>query len=161
MGDGRSGVLLNVDGILLDTNYLHALTWWQAFRDAGIAGEGLLQHLAPAASDRQQRAAELVQRCADVGPAVVLATSGQASDLDRMLPAIGVPEDRITGSATPPTSRRPSPPRTCCRWRRRSSGFTSGGIPACQLEGAGADEVYAGPADLLERWPESALSRLG
>ena len=32
------GVLLDVDGTLLDTNYLHALAWWQAFRDAGVAG---------------------------------------------------------------------------------------------------------------------------
>jgi phosphoglycolate phosphatase-like HAD superfamily hydrolase len=27
------GVLFDVDGTLLDTNYLHVLAWWQAFRD--------------------------------------------------------------------------------------------------------------------------------
>ena len=32
------GVLLDVDGTLLDTNYLHVLAWWQAFRDAGHEG---------------------------------------------------------------------------------------------------------------------------
>lgn len=32
---GRPGVLFDVDGTLLDTNYLHILAWWQAFRDAG------------------------------------------------------------------------------------------------------------------------------
>ena len=32
--NGKPGVLLDVDGTLLDTNYLHALAWWQAFRDA-------------------------------------------------------------------------------------------------------------------------------
>lgn len=31
----RPGVLLDVDGTLLDTNYLHVLAWCQAFRDAG------------------------------------------------------------------------------------------------------------------------------
>ncbi len=224
MGEGRAGVLLDVDGTLLDTNYLHAVTWWQAFRDAGIAGvtmtdthqavgiagEGLLEHLAPDASDRQtrkairrqskryakyrsevvafDRAAELVQRCTDAGLAVVLATSGQGSDLDWMLPAIGVPDGVIAGSATSADveDAKPAPDLLQVamekfgldRERTVSIGdtvwdieaahgagvpilaFTSGGIPACQLEAAGADEVYAGPADLLERWSESALSRL-
>ncbi|SNS07432.1 haloacid dehalogenase superfamily, subfamily IA, variant 3 with third motif having DD or ED [Geodermatophilus pulveris] len=31
----RPGVLFDVDGTLLDTNYLHVLAWWQAFRDTG------------------------------------------------------------------------------------------------------------------------------
>jgi phosphoglycolate phosphatase-like HAD superfamily hydrolase len=29
------GVLFDIDGTLLDTNYLHVLAWWQAFRDNG------------------------------------------------------------------------------------------------------------------------------
>lgn len=57
--DLRSGVLFDVDGTLLDTNYLHVLAWWQALNDAGhegvpmaaihravgIASEGLVEHL--------------------------------------------------------------------------------------------------------------------
>ena len=35
MTDLRPGVLFDVDGTLVDTNYLHALAWWRAFRDAG------------------------------------------------------------------------------------------------------------------------------
>src|SRR5919112_320916 len=35
MPDLRPGVLFDVDGTLLDTNYLHVLAWWQAFRDTG------------------------------------------------------------------------------------------------------------------------------
>jgi HAD superfamily hydrolase (TIGR01509 family) len=36
MTDGlRAGVLFDVDGTLVDTNYLHALAWSRAFRDAG------------------------------------------------------------------------------------------------------------------------------
>lgn len=29
------GVLLDIDGTLLDTNYLHVVAWWRAFRDTG------------------------------------------------------------------------------------------------------------------------------
>ena len=35
MPDLRPAVLLDVDGTLLDTNYLHVLAWWQAFEDTG------------------------------------------------------------------------------------------------------------------------------
>lgn len=34
-GRGDAGVILDVDGTLLDTNYLHAVAWARAFRDAG------------------------------------------------------------------------------------------------------------------------------
>jgi phosphoglycolate phosphatase-like HAD superfamily hydrolase len=58
MPDLRPGVLFDVDGTLLDTNYLHVLAWWQAFMDAGhgpvpmdrihraigIPSEGLVRH---------------------------------------------------------------------------------------------------------------------
>ena len=57
--DPRPGVLFDVDGTLLDTNYLQVLAWWQAFRDTGhddvsmadchraigIASEELVTHL--------------------------------------------------------------------------------------------------------------------
>ncbi|MGY1694925.1 MULTISPECIES: HAD family hydrolase [unclassified Geodermatophilus] len=57
--DKRPGVLFDVDGTLLDTNYLQVLAWWQAFRDTGhedvsmadchraigIASEQLVTHL--------------------------------------------------------------------------------------------------------------------
>lgn len=33
-----AGVLFDVDGTLLDTNYLHVPAWWQAFRDTGHTG---------------------------------------------------------------------------------------------------------------------------
>ena len=32
----RRGVLFDVDGTLVDTSYLHAVSWWQAFRHAGL-----------------------------------------------------------------------------------------------------------------------------
>jgi HAD superfamily hydrolase (TIGR01509 family) len=33
--DRRAGVLFDVDGTLVDTNYLHVLAWWQALRTQG------------------------------------------------------------------------------------------------------------------------------
>jgi HAD superfamily hydrolase (TIGR01509 family) len=35
MGEPARGVLFDVDGTLVDTNYLHAVTWWEAFRQGG------------------------------------------------------------------------------------------------------------------------------
>jgi HAD superfamily hydrolase (TIGR01509 family) len=32
---GRAGILFDVDGTLVDTNYLHALAWWRALNDVG------------------------------------------------------------------------------------------------------------------------------
>jgi HAD superfamily hydrolase (TIGR01509 family) len=34
-GKGPTAVLFDVDGTLVDTNYLNAVTWWEAFRQAG------------------------------------------------------------------------------------------------------------------------------
>ena len=34
--DARAA-LFDVDGTLVDTNYLHVVTWWEAFRQAGHA----------------------------------------------------------------------------------------------------------------------------
>lgn len=58
------GVLLDVDGTLVDTNYLHTLAWWQAFRRfghdvpmasihraIGMGGSTLIEHLI--GSDRE------------------------------------------------------------------------------------------------------------
>ena len=35
MSAGEKAVLFDVDGTLVDTNYLHVVTWWQAFAQAG------------------------------------------------------------------------------------------------------------------------------
>jgi HAD superfamily hydrolase (TIGR01509 family) len=55
-----SAVLFDVDGTLVDTNYLHAVTWWEAFRQhghhvpmarihrsIGMGSDKLLGHLLP------------------------------------------------------------------------------------------------------------------
>lgn len=35
MTNDRPAILFDVDGTLLDTNYLHTVAWWRAFRDTG------------------------------------------------------------------------------------------------------------------------------
>lgn len=57
-GSGKRGVLFDVDGTLVDSNYLHAVCWWQAFRRMehdvpmsaihraiGMGGDKLVEHL--------------------------------------------------------------------------------------------------------------------
>lgn len=71
-----AGVLFDVDGTLLDTNYLHVHAWWQALRDAGytevtmaqihqaigIGSTGLVAHLTGETSDRAiERHSEIYQ----------------------------------------------------------------------------------------------------
>ena len=76
--DLRAGLLFDMDGTLMDTNYLHCLAWSRAFRDAGewapmnaihrLIGMGgdqlvpeLLGHKSPAATAaRPHRYAELL-----------------------------------------------------------------------------------------------------
>ncbi|GAA1432598.1 HAD family hydrolase [Microlunatus lacustris] len=216
----RAGVLLDVDGTLLDTNYLHALAWWQAMRDGGVEGvtmtdchqavgigsEELVRRLAgreddavvEAHSERYDalqdqvvafdRSADLVRHLAGTGLAVVLATSGREQDLEWMLPAIGVEDDLIDGSTTSGDveQAKPHPDLLSTAMEQHSLdpertvaigdtvwdiqaahdagvrivAFTTGGIPRCQLEQAGADEVWSGPADLLEHWSSSILAEL-
>jgi HAD superfamily hydrolase (TIGR01549 family) len=45
-GDRPSALVLDVDGTLLDTNYLHVIAWWEAFRDAGHEVSGFDIHRA-------------------------------------------------------------------------------------------------------------------
>ena len=58
MADLRPGVLLDLDGTLIDTNYLHTLAWWRALIDigewapmnaihrlVGMGGDQLVPHL--------------------------------------------------------------------------------------------------------------------
>lgn len=62
---GPVAVLFDVDGTLVDTNYLHAVTWWEAFRQyghhvamarihrtIGMGSDKLLDHLLPGDRDR-------------------------------------------------------------------------------------------------------------
>jgi HAD superfamily hydrolase (TIGR01509 family) len=65
MSDSISAVLFDVDGTLMDSNYLHAVTWWEAFTQAGhdvpmarihraigMGSDQLLDALLPAGRDK-------------------------------------------------------------------------------------------------------------
>ena len=218
----RSGVLLDVDGTLLDTNYLQVLAWWQAFRDTGhdevsmadchraigIGSAELVTHLLGDDADdvdtvvetkgrryeplRELVAAfprvdELLAACRERGLAVVLATSGMESDLEWMQPAIGG-EDVVDGATTSADveSAKPAPDllqtavadhgldpeRTVAVgdtvWDVRAArdaglpciALTCGGISRAELVEAGADEVYADPADLLAHLEDSLVGKV-
>jgi HAD superfamily hydrolase (TIGR01509 family) len=73
----RSGVLFDVDGTLVDTTYLHAVSWWEALRqhDAdvpmaeihraiGMGSDNLLDHLL--GKDRDRSDDELMSTAHDV-----------------------------------------------------------------------------------------------
>lgn len=45
-GQGPAALVLDVDGTLLDTNYLHVIAWWEAFREAGHEVSGFDVHRA-------------------------------------------------------------------------------------------------------------------
>jgi len=64
-GKGPTAALFDVDGTLVDTNYLHSVTWWEAFRQAGhqvpmaeihratgMGSDQLLDKLLPAGRDK-------------------------------------------------------------------------------------------------------------
>jgi HAD superfamily hydrolase (TIGR01509 family) len=219
--DLQPGVLLDVDGTLLDTNYLQVLAWWRAFRDTGhddvsmadchraigIGSAELVTHLlgddVPDAGEVMEaksrryeplrelvaafpRVDELLAACRERGLAVVLATSGEESDLEWMVPAIGG-EDVVDGSTTSADveSAKPAPDllRTAAEahgldpartvavgdtiWdvrAARAAGFpviavTCGGISRQELLEEGADEVYDDPADLLAHLDDSLIGR--
>jgi HAD superfamily hydrolase (TIGR01509 family) len=66
MNESARGVLFDVDGTLVDTNYLHAVAWWEAFRQSGytvptarihraigMGSDKLLDHLLGTGRDRE------------------------------------------------------------------------------------------------------------
>ena len=119
---------------------------------------------------------------------MVLATSGPRSDLGWMLPAIGVGEGVLAGTTTSDdvAEGKPAPDLMTTAMRQhdldpartvaigdtvwdvqaaRAAGvriisLTCGGISGRDLTAAGADEVFDGPSDLVDRWDDSLLARL-
>ncbi len=66
MAVNRTGILFDVDGTLVDTTYLHAVAWWQAFRRhdhdvpmaeihraVGMGSDNLVEHLVGDAADER------------------------------------------------------------------------------------------------------------
>ncbi|MEV4338976.1 HAD family hydrolase [Streptomyces sp. NPDC049590] len=212
--------VFDVDGTLVDTNHLHVVTWWEAFRQAGhevpmhavhravgLGSTDLIAHLLGDGRDRDQDselsaahtalygqyfdrlpalpgAGELLRRLRGDGWTVVLATSASGAELGALRRAIGA-DDAITATASSddvqqgkpapepvehalelagvPASRAVFVGDTVWDMRAGSKagvrcvGLLCGGIPRADLEEAGAETVYADPADLLARLTGSPL----
>ncbi|MER6683467.1 HAD family hydrolase [Streptomyces olivaceoviridis] len=212
--------VFDVDGTLVDTNHLHVVTWWEAFRQAGhdvpmhavhravgLGSADLVAHLLGDDRDRDQDAAlsaahtalygqyfdrlpalpgagELLRRLHGDGWTVVLATSASGAELGALRRAIDA-DDAIAATASADDVREgkpaPEPVQHALElagvpasravfvgdtvWDMRAGskagvrclGVLCGGIPRADLEEAGAEAVYADPADLLARLTGSPL----
>lgn len=207
------GVVLDVDGTLVDSNYVHVRCWREALHQAGHdvpsatihraigkPSAGLLDEvLGPwrdTAKDEDLIAAhavlygeqqptlhalpgarELLRTCADLGLVVALASSASKDearvlrellDADDVIAAMTTADDVESGKPEPDPigvalDRMSLEPENAVfvgdsvwdviaaqRVPIRFIGVCSGGIAACELSAAGAQELYAGPAELLD-----------
>ncbi|MFF9522962.1 HAD family hydrolase [Streptomyces achromogenes] len=213
--------VFDVDGTLVDTNHLHVVTWWEAFRQAGhevpmhavhravgLGSTDLIAHLLGDDRDRDRDdelsaahtalygqyfdrlpalpgAGELLRRLRGDGWTVVLATSASGAELGALRRAIDA-DDAITATASSDDVQegKPAPEpvehalelagvsasravfvgdtvwdmRAGSKAGVRCVGVLCGGIPRADLEEAGAEAVYADPADLLARLAGSPLA---
>ncbi|MFE2383778.1 HAD family hydrolase [Streptomyces sp. H49] len=213
--------VFDVDGTLVDTNHLHVVTWWEAFRQAGhdvpmhavhravgLGSSDLVAHLLGEDRDRGQDdalsaahkalygqyfdrlpalpgAGELLRRLHHDGWTVVLATSASGSELGALRRAIDA-DDAIADTASSDDVQRGKPApepvehalelagvpasravfvgdtvwdmRAGAKAGVRCVGVLCGGIPRADLEEAGAEAVYADPADLLARLDTSPFA---
>ncbi|MEU9627307.1 HAD family hydrolase [Streptomyces luteogriseus] len=221
MGSAGRAAVFDVDGTLVDTNHLHVVAWWEAFRQAGhevpmhavhravgLPSTDLVAHLLGEDRDTDQDAdisaghkalygqyfgrlpalpgaGDLLRRLHRDGWTVVLATSAggaelgalrRALDADEAISATASADDVDEGKPAPepvehalelagvPAERAVFVGDTVWDMRAGSSagvrclGVLCGGIPRADLEEAGADAVYAGPAHLLSALDDGPLS---
>jgi HAD superfamily hydrolase (TIGR01509 family) len=221
MDKPAAAVLFDVDGTLIDTNYLHAVTWWETFAKAGhdvgmadihraigMGSDKLLDALLPARRDRDEDselaaghdalfsvywsrlrplpgAADLVRACKSAGLRVVLASSAGQSELQAMRAALDAEDaiDEVTSSADVGQTK-PAPDivqvalakadieparavfvgdtvwdvKACRQAGVHCIAVLTGGISRDELAGAGADEIFAGPGQLLAELGASSLA---
>ncbi len=184
----------------------HDVTMAELHRAVGIASEELVEHVlgkpdeatATAHSEEYEPfrdevrplpgAADLLLECHRRGLRVVIATSGKESDLEWMLPAIGVGRETLDGvvTASDVEGSKPAPDpftsaleqngldpertvvvgdtvwdiEAAARAGVRCIAVTCGGIDEPTLREAGAVEVHHHPAALLDALDDSALGRL-
>ncbi|MGQ4489859.1 HAD family hydrolase [Streptomyces sp. SAS_281] len=215
--------LFDVDGTLVDTNYLHVTAWWEAFRQAGhtvpmpaihravgLGSDDLVAHLLGSGRDRDQDAgisathsalyatyferlppldgaADLLRALAGRGWTIVLATSASGHELEALRRALDA-DDVIAGTASSDDVDEGKPAPDPIRhamdiagatseeavyigdsvWDMTAAtrasvpavGLLSGGIPRADLEEAGAVEVHASPAALLDRLDTGVIARM-
>jgi HAD superfamily hydrolase (TIGR01509 family) len=215
-----AGVLFDVDGTLVDTAYLHTVTWWEALdqaghdvpmatihRSIGMGADKILdavlgqrrdhdaddQIIAEHASryraywDRLRPlpgALDLLRTCAGRGLQVVLASSADEAELAALRRALDADDViSMTTSASDAEHSKPAPDilgvaleraglrpeevllvgdsvwdvLAAARIEVSCLGLTCGGTSAAELAEAGAVAVYRDPAQLRDRFDESAL----
>jgi HAD superfamily hydrolase (TIGR01549 family) len=117
-----SAVLFDVDGTLVDTNYLHTVTWWEAFRQyghhvpmahihrsIGMGSEALYAPYWPRLR-AFDGAAGLLRACADRGLRVVLASSAGEREMRALRNALDAEDVVVTAtSAGDAEESKPAP----------------------------------------------------
>lgn len=216
-------VLFDIDGTLVDSNYLHVQAWqrafaelgvdaemWRVHRSIGMDGTTLVKSFSEGESDDVQSklkdlhsqyykesasllqplpgARELLQRVADLGLQVVLATSAppdelsllrEVLDCDDVVAAVTSADDVDTAKPKPDivnvaldkagvTAERAVfvgdavwDAEACVRAEVPIIGVLSGGVSRGELENAGAIAVFENAAELLEHLDDTPIGRLG
>jgi HAD superfamily hydrolase (TIGR01509 family) len=209
-------VLFDIDGTLVDSNYLHVDAWHRAFQTLGIDVEAWRIHrsigqdagelLASLVGEKDEEwitrakdlhaenykalaprlrllpeARSLLESLDDLGVRVVLATSAPQEELEILLELINADEIiHDTTNADDVDVAKPSPEivqvaldragveaheavfvgdsewdiEAATRAGVRSFGVLTGGIAGDLLMQAGAERVFAGPTDFLDRLDE-------
>lgn len=217
-----SAVLFDVDGTLVDSNYLHIHAWqrafaevgidvetWRVHRSIGMDGSTLVRSLSDDAPDETQKrlkdlhsqfyaemapllrpfpgARTLLQRVADLGLKVVLATSAPENELallrkvldcDDLVAAVTSADDVDTAKPKPDIIEvalqraEVSADRAvfvgdaiwdaeaCARAHVTSIGVLSGGVSQGELENAGVLMVFENTEDLVKHIEETPITRL-
>lgn len=214
----RHGAIFDVDGTLVDSNYLHVRAWAQAFEEAGErvptsrihraigmgSGqliESLIGRQRPELSDLHSRyykelrrelkafdrAADLLHEVARRGGTVVLATSAKPEELEMLLETLdaGNAVQHVVSSRDVEAAK-PEPDLFAAAleagqldrehtvavgdsiWDVTAAGrcrlpcvaLLTGGTGGCELDAAGAAEVFESPADLLQRLDSSLLGAI-
>jgi HAD superfamily hydrolase (TIGR01549 family) len=212
------GVIFDVDGTLVDSNYLHALAWYRTFAEAGeqvpmyrihraigMGSQQLIKELigreAPELSKRQSEhyrplrdearrfegAADLLREVARRGGRVVLATSAKPEELEVLMRTLDA-GDAVNAviSSKDVEAAKPEPDlfakaleageldpehsiavgdsvwdlAAAGRCRLRCIALLTGGTGECELDAAGAAEVFSAPSELLERLDSSLIARV-
>ena len=211
----HAGAIFDVDGTLVDSNYLHTRAWVQAFAEAGesvptyrihrsigMGSQQLIEQLTgrqrPELSDLHSRhyrklwdeleafdrAADLLREVARRGGTVVLATSAKPDELEVLLKTLDAGDAvHHVLSSKDVEAAKPEPDLFAAAleagglhrgravivgdsiWDVAAAArsgvpclaLLTGGTGGCELEAAGAVEVFESPSDLLARIDSSLL----
>jgi HAD superfamily hydrolase (TIGR01509 family) len=220
--DTRPAVLFDIDGTLVDSNYLHVHAWQRAFhevglpveawhihRSIGVDGATLVDRLSKGADDDVQKrlkglhtryyeasaelltalpgARQLLQRVADSGLQVVLATSAPENEL-AMLRATLSCDDLVSAITSSEDVEKAKPKPDIVNVALEKAGVSaeravfvgdtvwdveastranvpciavlSGGVSRGELESAGAAAIFDDALDLCEHLVDSSISAL-